>query len=92
MNLEDMNNRNKRLYPYAPMDLSYLLIYYNKEIHDIPYVDMRHHLESVNAPPPKMSNFIPATLAEIYKLISASESKQCPPGFHPNFPFETLLQ
>ena len=28
-------------------------------------------------PPPKMINFIPATLAEIYKLISASESKQC---------------
>ena len=29
------------------------------------------------APPPKMTNFIPATLTEIHKLISASESKQC---------------
>ena len=29
------------------------------------------------APPPKLINFIPATLTEIYKLISASESKQC---------------
>ena len=40
-----------------------------------------------------MINFIPATLTEIYKLISASESNNVPwTGFHPNFPFETLLQ
>ena len=32
-----------------------------------------------------MINFIPATLAEIYKLISASESKQCPPDSIPTF-------
>ena len=37
------------------------------------------------APPPKMINFIPATLAEIYKLISASESKQCPLDSIPTF-------
>ena len=30
------------------------------------------------APPPKLIIFIPATLTEIHKLISASESKQCP--------------
>ena len=29
------------------------------------------------APPPKLINFIPATLTEICKLISAFESKQC---------------
>ena len=32
-----------------------------------------------------MINFIPATLAEIYKLISASESKQCPLDSIPTF-------
>ena len=37
------------------------------------------------APPLKMINFIPATLAEIYKLISASESKQCPLDSIPTF-------
>ena len=37
------------------------------------------------ASPPKMINFIPATLAEIYKLISASESKQCPLDSIPTF-------
>ena len=29
-------------------------------------------------PPPKLINFIPTTLTEIHKLISAFESKQCP--------------
>ena len=29
------------------------------------------------APPPKLINFIPATLTEIHKLISSSENKQC---------------
>ena len=29
-------------------------------------------------PPPMLINFIPDTLTEIHKLISASESKQCP--------------
>ena len=38
-----------------------------------------------SAPPPKMINFIPATLTEIYKLISASESKQCPLDSIPTF-------
>ena len=37
------------------------------------------------APPPKMINFIPATINEIYKLISASESKQCPLDSIPTF-------
>ena len=37
------------------------------------------------APPPKIISFIPATLAEIYKLISASESKQCPLDSIPTF-------
>ena len=37
------------------------------------------------APPPKMTNFIPATLTEIHKLISASESKQCPLDSIPTF-------
>ena len=37
------------------------------------------------APPPKMSNFIPATLTEIHKLISASESKQCQLDSIPTF-------
>ena len=37
------------------------------------------------APPPKMINFIPATLAKINKLISASESKQCPLDSIPTF-------
>ena len=37
------------------------------------------------APPPKLINFIPATLTEIYKLISASESKQCPLDSIPTF-------
>ena len=37
------------------------------------------------APPPKMTNFIPATHTEIHKLISASESKQCPLDSIPTF-------
>ena len=38
------------------------------------------------APPPKMINFIPPTLAEIYKLIiSASENKECPLDSIPAF-------
>ena len=37
------------------------------------------------APPPKLINFIPATLTEIYKLISASESKQCSLNSIPTF-------
>ena len=37
------------------------------------------------APPPKMTNFIPASLTEIHKLISASESKQCPLDSIPTF-------
>ena len=37
------------------------------------------------APPPKLINFIPATLTEIYKLISASENKQCPLDSIPTF-------
>ena len=37
------------------------------------------------APPPKLTNFIPATLTEIHKLISASESKQCPLDSIPTF-------
>ena len=37
------------------------------------------------APPPKLISFIPATLTEIYKLISASESKQCPLDSIPTF-------
>ena len=37
------------------------------------------------APPPKLINFIPATLTEIHKLISASESKQCPLDSIPTF-------
>ena len=36
-------------------------------------------------PPPKLINFIPATLTEIYKLISASETKQCPLDSIPTF-------
>ena len=32
-----------------------------------------------------MTNFIPATFTEIYKLISASESKQCPLDSIPTF-------
>ena len=40
---------------------------------------------SPHAPPPKMTNFIPATLTEIHKLISASESKQCPLDSIPTF-------
>ena len=38
-----------------------------------------------SAPPPKMINFIPTTLTEIHKLISASESKQCPLDSIPTF-------
>ena len=37
------------------------------------------------APPPKLINFIPAPLTEIHKLISASESKQCPLDSIPTF-------
>ena len=37
------------------------------------------------APPPKLINFIPATLTEIYKLISASENKLCPLDSIPTF-------
>ena len=37
------------------------------------------------APPPKLINFIPATLTEIYRLIFASESKQCPLDSIPTF-------
>ena len=36
-------------------------------------------------PPPKLINFIPATLTEIHKLISSSESKQCPLDSIPTF-------
>ena len=43
-------------------------------------------------PTSKADQFIPATLTEIHKLISTSESKQCPLDSIPNFPFETLLQ
>ena len=37
------------------------------------------------APPPKLINFIPATLTEIHKLISSSENKQCPLDSIPTF-------
>ena len=42
------------------------------------------------APPSKMINFIPATFTEIYKLISASESKQCPLDSIPTFLLKLL--
>ena len=74
-------HRNPSNSPDASSLANTFLDFFKDEIDRIPTKSSPSHsldlLLFPPAPPPKMINFIPAALTEIYKLISASERKQC---------------